>query len=77
MQTKVSIRWQTVIPRDIRRALQIEPHMKLEWQVEDGVIIIRPIPKDPVRASRGLLKGRGLSSEALAAERRKEREKET
>ena len=76
MQTVVSVRWQTVIPREIREALDIKPHTKLEWQVKDGVIIVHPIPPDPVRAARGMLKGRGLSTEALLAERSAQRSKE-
>lgn len=76
MQTTVSVRWQTVIPRQIRQALDIKPHTKLEWQIRDGVIIIRPIPADPVQAARGMLKGRGLTTETLLAERSIQRSKE-
>ncbi len=76
MQTIVSIRWQTVIPRGIRQALDIKPHTKLEWQVRDGVIIVHPIPPDPVQAARGMLKGRGLTTETLLAERSIQRSKE-
>lgn len=76
MQTAVSVRWQTVIPRKIRQALGIKPGMKLEWQVRDGVIIIHAIPPDPIQAARGMLKGRGLTTETLLAERSLQRNKE-
>ncbi|MFQ6015242.1 MAG: AbrB/MazE/SpoVT family DNA-binding domain-containing protein [Anaerolineae bacterium] len=76
MQTTVSVRWQTVIPRQIREVLGIKPKTKLEWQVKDGVIIVYPIPPDPVRATRGMLKGRGPTTQTLLVERRLQREKE-
>jgi len=74
VRTSISVRWQTVIPQEVREALHIEPNSKLEWEVKDGHIIVHPIPADPVRASRGMLKG--LSTDDLLAERRRERQRE-
>lgn len=71
--TTVSVRGQTVIPREIRRALKIEPESKLEWEIRDGEIVVHPLPPDPIGASRGLLRDRGLGHEELLAERRGER----
>ena len=76
MKSTVSIRGQTVVPREIREKMGIEPQSKLEWQIVDGQIIVTPIPPDPVRASVGLLKGKGLTTEDLLAERKKERQRE-
>lgn len=76
LQSTVSVRWQTVIPREIRRQLGIEPRSKLEWELKDGFIQVRPIPADPVRASLGLLESRDLSTESLLEERRRERVRE-
>ncbi|HEX9734916.1 MAG TPA: AbrB/MazE/SpoVT family DNA-binding domain-containing protein [Thermoanaerobaculia bacterium] len=76
MQTTISTRWQTVIPRKIRQELAIEPNSKLEWELKDGFVQVRPIPADPVKASLGLLRGRGLTTEDLLAERRRERARE-
>lgn len=79
MQSKVSVRGQTVIPREIRKLLGITENSLLCWEVEDGVIKVYPVPADPVRASLGLLKGRGAFSEFLeerAAERARERREE-
>ncbi len=75
-QTTVSVRWQTVIPREIREALNIAPNTRLEWRVKDGVIVVYPIPPDPVRAALGMLKGRGPATEILLAERRLQRRRE-
>ncbi len=76
MQTRVSVRGQTVIPRDIRKQLSISPTTRLEWKVKNGVIIILPLPADPVQASVGILEGRGISTANLLAERKKDQEKE-
>ena len=76
MKSTVSIRGQTVVPREIREKMGIEPQSKLDWQIVDGQIIVTPIPPDPVRASVGLLRGKGLTTEDLLAERKKERQRE-
>ena len=76
MLSTVSIRGQTVIPRAIREAMGIVPNTRLEWIMQDGIITVLPIPPDPVRAAVGILKERGVSTAALLAERKAERERE-
>jgi AbrB family looped-hinge helix DNA binding protein len=76
MRSTVSVRWQTVIPREAREALKLEPNSKLEWEVKDGFLVVHPLPADPIRASRGMLKDGGPSVDDLLAERRRERERE-
>lgn len=76
MKTTVSVRWQTVIPRQVREELGIQPNSQLEWQVKDGAMVVYPIPADPVRASVGMWKGRGPTNEDLLASRRADRELE-
>jgi AbrB family looped-hinge helix DNA binding protein len=74
--TTVSVRGQTVVPREIRRALNIEPESKLAWEIRDGEIVVHPIPANPVLAARGILRGRGLGTSDLLHDRRRERAKE-
>ena len=76
MQSTVSVRWQTVVPQQVREALNIQPNSKLDWEVRDGYIVVHPIPADPVRAARGMFKGSGPTTEELLEERRRERERE-
>lgn len=77
MQTKISTRWQTVVPKEIRQELGIGPDWTLDWEVREGVAVVFPIPPDPVRAMYGILKGRGGSMvEELLEERRRDRELE-
>ena len=76
MKTTVSVRGQTVIPRRIREELGIIPSTKLEWKIKNGVILVMPIPADPVQSAIGILKGRGPSSADLLSERKADRDKE-
>jgi AbrB family looped-hinge helix DNA binding protein len=75
-QTKVSVRGQTVIPQEIREQFGIKPNTKLAWSTQNGVIVVVPIPEDPVRALVGILKGRGPTTADLLAERRADLEME-
>lgn len=75
MLTTVSIRGQTVIPRDIREKLGITPSTRLEWKIKDGIIIVMPLPADPVQAAVGILEGRGPSTQELLDERKEDRKK--
>jgi len=75
MQTKVSVRGQTVVPQEIRKALGIIPNSVLHWRVKDGVILVYAVPPDPVAASLGLLKGRG-TLQGFLDQRNEERREE-
>ena len=76
MRSTVSVRWQTVIPQEAREALKIEPNSRLEWEVREGHMVVYPLPTDPVRSARGMLKEGGPTTDDLLAERRKELERE-
>jgi AbrB family looped-hinge helix DNA binding protein len=75
-ESSVYARGQTVIPKMIRDALAIEYGTKLHWEVREGAIHVMPIPKKPVQALRGILKGTGFTWEKFMAERKAERELE-
>lgn len=51
----VSPKFQVVIPRDLRRQLNIQPGQKLKARVQDDHIEL--IPEQPMSASRGFLPG--------------------
>ncbi len=72
-QSVVSVRGQTVIPRDIRERLGIRANTRLAWTTRDGIIVVIPLPEDPVRESLGILKGSGLTFQDFLQERRRER----
>jgi len=74
--SKVYERGQTVVPKRIREALAIESGARLQWQVHEGVIQVIPVPANPVRALRGLLKRTGYTYARFLRERQLEREAE-
>jgi bifunctional DNA-binding transcriptional regulator/antitoxin component of YhaV-PrlF toxin-antitoxin module len=76
MLTKISTRWQTVVPKEAREELGIGPDWSLSWEVREGVLLVVPIPPDPVRASLGMFKSDTSMVEDLLAERRRDRERE-
>jgi len=75
MRSTVTVRGQTVVPASIRKRLNISPRTKLEWRVEGNVIIVYPIPSDPIAEIEGRLKGSGITQFLLEG-RREERELE-
>jgi AbrB family looped-hinge helix DNA binding protein len=75
MQSVVSVRGQTVIPKDVRTQLGIKEGTKLTWVVKGDCVYVIPIPADPVRALRGILKGHGTFQDWLD-ERNEERRRE-
>lgn len=75
-QSVVSVRGQTVIPKEVREELGIEPHTKLVWSIKDGSAVIRAVPADPIGAMKGALKHLSFSTADLIEERRAERDRE-
>lgn len=75
-RSKVSVRGQTVIPQEIREELGIKPETRISWWTRDGLIVGMPVPEDPVKAFRGMLKGIGPTSQDLLKERKRDRELE-
>ncbi len=76
MQSIVSVRGQTVVPKEIREALGIKPGMKIVWTIHNGSAVVQALPEDPIGASIGALKHLKLSTRDLLQERRADREKD-
>ena len=51
----VSSKYQIVIPRDVRKKIDLKPGQKIVVIEKDGVIHL--IPQKPIREMRGFLKG--------------------
>lgn len=71
MTVTVSIKGQMVIPSDIRKKYHIKPRTKVEIFDKGKEIVIIPLPDDPVKDSRGILKG--VATKDLLKLRQKER----
>ena len=74
MTLTVSIKGQMVIPAKIRKKYNIQPQTKVELIDKGNEIVIVPLPKDPLRNSRGILKG--VSTDDLLKLRRQEKRAE-
>jgi len=73
---KTSSKGQVVIPVNIRKKLGIKPGQKVNLTLVGDKAVITPLPEDPIKALRGLLKGKPSMSKALLADRKKEVERE-
>ena len=74
MTVTVSHRWQTVIPAAIRRRYGIQANSKIEIIDTGKEIVLVPLPRDPFKSSRGMLRGMGAAD--LIRMRRAERRRE-
>ncbi|MCX5831006.1 MAG: AbrB/MazE/SpoVT family DNA-binding domain-containing protein [Deltaproteobacteria bacterium] len=72
----VSGKGQIVIPREVRRRLQILPGRKLLIKVEGDSAVMTLLPDDPVAHFCGIFKEGPSLTEGLLEERRKERDDE-
>ena len=69
METKVTRRWQTVIPADIRHRYQIKAGDTLVWLDDGQMIRVVPVPADPLATLRGIGKSEGLTRKLLESRR--------
>jgi AbrB family looped-hinge helix DNA binding protein len=76
MIIKASTKGQIVIPEKLREKYHIDQGTMLDILDGTNKIIILPMPKEPKRIGRGLLKGGKSLTRALLAERKRERERE-
>lgn len=73
---KAFAKGQVVIPKPIRDRFGIKAGSQLFIQVIGQDIVMKPLPKDPIKALRGMLKDTGPSTADLLRMRREERERE-
>lgn len=73
MKSVVSVRGQTVVPKEVREALGIKPGTMLSWSVKNGSVVVQPLPDDPIGALKGILRDSGYTFEQFLAERQAER----
>ncbi len=71
--SRATVKGQIVIPADLRRKLNIKKGTRLAISEGEGnVIVIRPLPDDPIEASTGVLKGKTSLTKALLKDRHEE-----
>ena len=69
---KSSSKGQIVIPKEIREKLGITPGKRILLRVVNEHAEITPLPDDPIKAMRGILKGGKSMAKELLAERKKD-----
>ena len=72
-----SSRGQIVIPKDIRRNLNIVPGKRLSIKEVSGRILITPLPDDPVESFCGIFEEGPSLTKALIQERKEDKVLET
>jgi len=71
--SRATIKGQVIIPANLRKKFNIQKGTRLAIMEGEGqVIVIRPLPDDPVAASRGMLKGKSSLTKALLKDRQEE-----
>lgn len=74
--SRVTEKGQVIIPVEIRRKYNIKKGTRVVvTETEGRAILIKPIPDDPIEASKGALKGNISLTDALLEDRREEAER--
>jgi len=56
-EVTMSSKGQIVVPKEFRDDLGIKEGQRLVVEEVDGALIVVPVPKDPIKALKGLAKG--------------------
>ena len=68
--SKTTIKGQVIIPAPLRKKFNIQKGTRVAIMEGEGrVILIKPLPDDPIEASRGMLKGKTSLTKALLKDR--------
>jgi AbrB family looped-hinge helix DNA binding protein len=59
MQSVITSKFQTTIPKDIRERLKLSIHDTLEWKVDRGKIVVLPVHKKFLKYRNRIKTGRG------------------
>lgn len=54
-KTKLSEGYSTVLPAEIRKALNLVPGDILQWEIEKGIIMVKPRKKETLREITGMI----------------------
>ena len=73
---KTSSRGQIVIPREVRKKLNIGPGKRIAVKLEGDHVLLIPLPDDPVESFCGIFKNKASLTQELMNQKTKERERE-
>jgi AbrB family looped-hinge helix DNA binding protein len=71
---KATVKGQVIIPAKLRKKYGITKGTRVSVSEgrDEGVILLRPLPDDPIKASKGMLKGKTSILKALLKDRKEE-----
>lgn len=75
MGLTISNKGWVVIPAELRKKYSLEPGSEVNLVDYGGVLAIVPAMKNPIKEAAGMLKGGTSLTQALLAERQKERKR--
>ena len=71
--SRATIKGQVIIPAELRKKFNIKKGTRIAISEGQGnVIVLKPVPDDPIEASRGILRGKTSLTKALLQDRRDE-----
>lgn len=71
--SRATTKGQVIIPAELRKKFNIRKGTRIAISEGEGqIIVMRPLPDDPIEASKGMLKGRTSILDALLKDRREE-----
>lgn len=71
--SKTTVKGQVIIPAQLRKKYNIKKGTRVAISEGEGnVILLKPLPDDPISVSRGMLKGKTSLMKALLRDRHEE-----
>ncbi|MEA3486591.1 MAG: AbrB/MazE/SpoVT family DNA-binding domain-containing protein [Thermodesulfobacteriota bacterium] len=75
MRTTITSKYQTTIPKAVREDLSLSIHDTLEWNVEDGKIVVLPMQKNFLKFRNAVKTGSGDIENDIKLSRKRRVEK--
>ena len=75
MQSVITSKFQTTIPKQVRERLKLSVHDTLEWKVEQGKIVVLPVQKNFFEYRNRIKTGSGKIDEDIKLSRKQRMER--
>jgi len=75
MRTTITSKYQTTIPKAVREDLSLSIHDTLEWNVENGKIVVLPMQKNFLKFRNAVKAGSGDIKNDIKLSRKRRAEK--
>jgi len=75
MQSVITSKFQTTVPKDVRERLKLSIHDTLEWKIDRGKIVVLPVQKKFLEYRNKIKTGPGKIEEDIKQARKQRVEK--